>query len=264
VLDGGAPPFLYAFAVGRFAEAELEVADGKLRALGPPGSDLTAVLSLTATMLNELVERLGAPLPAEQYVQVLVHGDAAQEAAGMSLLGEGTLAALRADPSDDWIFAHELAHQWFAWSIPCADFADFWLNEGFATFMAAVVKEQRWGRAAYERELATWRTRSAEVHAAGRDAPVSLSGPRVSARAAPLEAELQARGVTYFRGALALHRLRVELGEAQFWAGVRRYVRDQTTRGARSEDLRRAFEAVSGRDLTAWFERWIYTSAPDV
>lgn len=78
------------------------------------------------------------------------------------------------------------------------------------------------------------------------------------------QGELQARGVTYSRGALVLHRLRNELGDAAFWDGVRRYVRAQAGRGARSEDLRRALVAASGRPLGAFFARWVYAPAPDL
>jgi aminopeptidase N len=261
-LDQPSPPFLYAFAVGRFDEAELAVDEVTLRALGPPGADLRGALALTAPMLRYLRARLGAPFPAAAYLQVFVRGDAAQEAAGLSLLSADALDDVRQDPTEDWIFSHELAHQWFAWLVPCADFADFWLNEGFASFLVAAVKEERWGRAAYDREIALFRQRSAKVHAEGRDAPVSLSAPGAPPRAPPRESELQPRGVTYARGALVLHKLREELGETAFWSGLRRYVADRAGKGARSEDLRVALEAASGRDLRAFFATWVYASAP--
>lgn len=262
-LERPSPPFLYAFAAGRFDEAERAVDGARLRALGPAGADLEAALAVVAPMIRFLAERTGAPLPGGEYVQAFVRGPAAQEAAGLALLSAEALDDLRADPTDDWIFSHELAHQWFGWLVPCADFADFWLNEGFATFLVGAVKEQRWGRAAYERELAIWRARSARVHAEGRDAPLSLSAPGAPPRRPPRDSELQPRGVTYFRGALVLHRLRAELGEVAFWDGVRRYVRDRAGKGARSEDLRVAMEGASGRDLVAFFARWVYATAPD-
>ena len=197
------------------------------------------------------------------YTQVFVHGDAAQEAAGFALLSEDSLQDLERDPHDDWLFTHELAHQWFGWLVPCADFADFRLNEGFATFIVGVVKEQRQGAAAYEREVARWRERSAQVHAQGRDAPVALSHP-ARPFTPPTDAQLQARGVAYFRGALVLHRLRRLLGDDVFWLGVRRYIAERKPAGARTEDLRRALEAESKQDLQPFFERWVYSSAPDV
>lgn len=262
-IDRPSPPFLYAFAAGRFAAAELDVDGVTLRALGPPHANLAGALAITAPMLRFLRDHVGPP-PSNEYTQVFVKGDAAQEAAGFALLSANALEDVRNDPTEDWIFSHELAHQWFAWLVPCADFADFWLNEGFATFLTAAIKEERWGRAAYERELRLWCQRSAKVHADGRDAPLSLSSPSAPARRPPREAELQARGVTYARGALVLHKLRTELGDAVFWAGVRRYVSDRAGKSARTEDLRRAFEAASGRDLRGFFDRWVYAAAADL
>ncbi|HET7539002.1 MAG TPA: M1 family aminopeptidase [Polyangiaceae bacterium] len=264
-LDHPTPPFLYGFAAGVFDEATQAVKDLRLRALGPAGSDLAGALRITAAIHDVLLERTGAPLAAAEYTQVFVEGDAAQEAAGVSFLAAEALDDVRKDPTEDWIFTHELAHQWFGWQLPCVDFADFWLNEGFATFMVAVVKEQRWGRPAYERELGLWRERSVRVHAEGHDAPVSLSRPSAPLRRPPQDSELQVRGVTYARGALVLDKLRRELGDAVFWAAIRAYVQSHRLPvGVRREDLRLSLEATSGRDLRGFFERWVYTSAPDL
>lgn len=263
VVERPSPPFLFAFVAGRFDEAERDEGGVKLRVLGPPGADLQNALAITASMLRFFRDKVGAPLPSAQYLEAFVHGDAAQEAAGMALLADDALGEVRRDPTEDWLFAHELAHQWFAWLVPCADFADFWLNEGVTTFMVAAFKEQRWGRAAYEREVKLWHERSAKVYAQGRDAPVSLSTPGVPHKA-PSDAELPPRGVTYSRGALVLHKLRGQLGEAVFWAAIRGYVAARAGRGATSDDLRVAFEAASGRDLTPFFARWVYAPAPDL
>jgi aminopeptidase N len=259
------PPFLYAFAVGRFGEASLQAAGVKLRALGPQGADLRPVLARTAELVRFMAETTGAPLPAREYQQVFVAGDEAQEAAGLTLLGASALDQLAGDPGDEWIFAHELAHQWFGWLVPCADFSEFWLNEGFATFMVGAEQQRRLGEEAFQREVGRWRERSASVRTHGHEAPISLNPPGRPRRGLP-EAELQDRGITYFRGALALESLRQELGERAFWAGVRRYVLAgaRTREGATSELLRRSLEAESGEDLAIRFQQWIYATAPNL
>lgn len=262
-LDRPTPPFLFAFAAGRFTVAERSVSGVLLRALAARREDAEAALDVTAPMLAYFVARTGAPPPEPVYTQVLVRGDAAQEAAGFALLAASSIDDLRKDPGEDWIFSHELAHQWFGVLVPCADFADFWLNEGFASFFVAAYKEERWGRAAYERERELWRKRSRKVTADGRDAPVALSAPGTRG-AGPSESELQPRGVTYARGALVLDRLRDELGEEAFWAGVRRYVGARAGQGARTAHLAAAFEQATARDLEAFFARWVYRAAPEL
>jgi hypothetical protein len=99
---------------------------------------------------------------------------------------------------------------------------------------------------------------------AGRDAPLSLSAPGAPPRVPADESELQPRGITYARGALVLHALRGELGDAAFWSSVRLYVRTRAGQGARSADLRAAFEAAGHRALVPFFAKWVYAPAPDL
>lgn len=254
-----APTFLFAFAAGRFAKAETQVGDERLSIHGASAASLGPILEATAATLRFLEGRLGARLPEGRYAQVVVPGDAAQEAVGLALVGDEHVRAFERDPREDWIFAHELAHQWFARAVPCADFADFWLNEGFATFVVAAAKEDRWGREAYERELALLRERSRKVTAAGKDAPLA---PRPDAPR-ELDPPPPPRGIAYARGALVLDRLRRELGDEAFWRGLARWVAEAPVAGARTDDLRRALEAATGRDLAAFFARWVYAVAPD-
>lgn len=256
------PPFLFAFAAGAFDEAELDVDGVKLRALGPRGANLASALQVTAPMLQFMLRRAG-PAPMTEYTQAFVEGDAAQEAAGFALLSAAAIDDVAKDPQDDWIFVHELAHQWFGWQVACTDFNDFWLNEGFATFLTAAYKQERWGQAAHSELVESWRERSAKVHAEGRDAPVARSVPGRTLPS-PKDSDLQPRGVTYSRGALVLDKLRSTLGEEAFWSGIRSYAQDRAWRSARTEDFRAALEAASGKDLNAFFAATVYAATPEL
>jgi len=52
--------------------------------------------------------------------------------------------------------------------------------------------------------------------------------------------------------------LRRLLGDDQFFAGLRAFYEDRKFQKAGTDDLQRAFEALSGRKLDRFFERWIY------
>jgi aminopeptidase N len=71
--------------------------------------------------------------------------------------------------------------------------------------------------------------------------------------------------VTYSKGALVLHLLRRELGDAAFWQGLRLYTQAAAARfeeGVRTRDLERGMEQASGRDLGGFFRQWVYGLEP--
>ena len=96
-------------------------------------------------------------------------------------------------PEEDWAIAHELAHQWWGNLVTCADWTHFWLNEGITTFMVAAWKEHRWGRPAYDRELAILQRRADEATAAGLDVPLTYSGALSLTQASPRDHLLEGR-----------------------------------------------------------------------
>jgi aminopeptidase N len=74
---------------------------------------------------------------------------------------------------EDWVVAHELAHQWWRNLVTCADWSQFWLNEGVVVFMTAAWKEHKHGRAAYDREMELARRRLQFAKDAGFDKPLA-------------------------------------------------------------------------------------------
>ncbi len=249
--------YLFGFAVGRFARVEQRVGSVRLAYL----SDVADVAELkqrfapTGDMVRFFADKAGAPLPVAEYSQLLVKGREAQEAATYSVLGVEALATNADDPAQDWAIAHELAHQWWGNLVTCATLQDFWLNEGVTTFMTAAWKERRYGRAAYDAELAVARARLDKARAAGFDKPLAWAGryPSLATR----------RAVQYSKGALFMDHLRTTLGERAFWAGLRRYTRAHAGGVVTSLDLQRAMEASSGRDLGPLFAEWVFgTDAP--
>ena len=52
--------------------------------------------------------------------------------------------------------------------------------------------------------------------------------------------------------------LRRLIGDEAFFAGLKRFYADNRFKKAGTDDLRKAMEAASGRDLNRFFERWIY------
>jgi aminopeptidase N len=201
-------------------------------------------------MVRFFEDKAGIPLPHQRYVQLHVSGSAAQEADNFSLIGDDIVSPVLEHPQEDWAVAHELAHQWWGNVVTCADWNEFWLNEGITTFMVAAWKEQRWGRASYDREMDLARQRVSAAATAGIDVPLTFRGPFPSLSSR--------RAIQYSKGALFMDRLRAELGEQAFWLGLRGFTRTHAGSTVVTRDFQRALERASGRDLDPLFDEWAY------
>jgi len=246
------PLYVLGFAAGRFQQASEPAGARTLRYLGAvdDAADLRARFASTPAMLAFFEARAGLLLPHEAYTQVLVPGGVAQEVSRHAVIGKAMLDPILETPEEDWVIAHELAHQWWGNLITCADWNEFWLNEGITSFMTAAWKQQRWGEAAYQRELDLASKRWERAKAAGFDKPLSWPGdyPSLGIK----------RAIHYSKGMLFMHALRQELGEAAFWAGLKRYTQANAGRSVRAADLQRAMEAEAGRSLRVQFAAWVY------
>lgn len=246
------PAYLYGFALGPFRMFTTDV-DGTIFTSASSVADLTSLRRYTeaARGMVRLFETVaGMPLPHGRYTQVVVEGAAAQEKSTFSLLGTSQLAALATDPSEDWLIAHELAHQFWGNLVTPKTWDEMWLSEGLVTFMTAAWKEQRFGRAAYDREMELARRRMQFAIDEGYAVPLRWSGEYPTLRIR--------RAIAYSRGALFFDHLRALLGERSFWRAIRRFTHSGRGRSVGSEDLQKAFERESGQDLSAVFAEWVY------
>lgn len=246
------PAYLYAFAAGDYRSAAGRAGPVELAYMSEVAelAEMQRLFAPTAAMLQFFEEKAGVPFPQRRYVQLLVDGGAAQEAVSHSVIGRKVIDPILTTPDEDWVIAHELAHQWWGNLVTCRTLDHFWLNEGITTFMVAAWKEQRWGRAAYDREMEIARRTVARAAAAGVDVPLTYPGsyPTLQTR----------RAIQYSKGALFMDQLRRELGDEAFWAGLKLFTRTHAGGVADSRDAQAAFEKTSGRDLSAAFDKWVF------
>jgi aminopeptidase N len=250
--------YLFGFTAARFQEASAKEGPVALRFLssGLTPAQLATIFGKTGEMLRFFEERSGVPFPAGKYTQVLLPEGPAQEMAEMSLMDEDYGRSVLDDPREDSLMAHELSHQWWGNLLTCTDWSDFWLNEGTATFMAAAWKEHAWGPDEYQRAMLISRRRYAQAVADGKDRLLVFTGWE--------KADDMGGAVTYSKGALVLHLLRRELGDAAFWEGLRLYTRTAAAAGGsvRTRALQKGMETASGRDLGWFFDQWAYGLQP--
>jgi aminopeptidase N len=255
-LDQPAPSYLYGFAFGPFVAVEDASGHVALRYLAPrpfAAQDLNRIFADTRDMLGFFESKAGVPYPHTTYTQVLLEQGSGQETAGMAVMGTRYGTGVLEDPTNVWLGAHELAHQWWGNGVTNASWRHFWLNEGIATFMTAAYLEHRFGRDAYLKQIDAARAKYEALAAAGKDHALVFddwSSPSADDRS-----------IVYDKGAYVLHRLREELGEDAFWTGLRRYTQSNWGRSVTTPDFQAAMEQAATRDLGAFFALWVY-SAP--
>ncbi|HAN77600.1 MAG TPA: peptidase M1 [Bacteroidales bacterium] len=147
------------------------------------------------------------------------------------------------------LLAHEAAHQWFGDHVTCGSWADIWVNEGFATYLEGLSCEHGLG----EQTWLAWKT--------GKISSVTSQtyGSLFVTDTMNINTVFSSR-LSYNKGAMVLHTLRKLVGDEQFFAACQNYLNDPVLKAgyAKTADVQRHFEAVSGRNLTKFFADWVY------
>jgi aminopeptidase N len=150
--------------------------------------------------------------------------------------------------SDESLMAHELGHQWFGDKITCASWEDVWLNEGFATYLANLEMQRKYGEANYGLPH-----RLALVNNI-----TSLPGGTVKVDDTTSVTRIFSGRLSYNKGGHLLFMLQQILGDNVFFDALRQYQHDPAViyGNAHTSDLKRNLEQISGRDLTYFFDQW--------
>jgi len=169
----------------------------------------------------------------------------------------------RHDPDGlDWLMFHELGHEWWGNMVTASDWRDFWLHEGFQSFMDTFYLEKLRGKEAYFKAMANRVKNLRNVQ------PVA---PRESRSAVQMYMQapdyLNSDGDIYGKGAVILHTLRYLIGDKAFLAALRRMAyldprmekitSGRQTRFATTDDFLNVTEAASGMDLDWFFEVYL-------
>jgi aminopeptidase N len=161
----------------------------------------------------------------------------------------------------DWLHFHELAHEWWANLVTAADWKDFWIHEGFATYMEALYAEELNDEAAYHAYVSNLRRRIFNQK------PVAPTEPRSAAQMYFTEGRRSSDNDVYFKGAVVLHMLRYLLGEETLRLALRRMAYpepelEQVTDGTHvrlvdTEDFIELVESLSGDELDWFFDVYL-------
>jgi alanyl aminopeptidase len=256
------PSYLVAFAVGPLDL--VPVADVlpnavrtrplPLRGVAPRGrgKDMAYALAHTGEILAVLEGYFGIEYPYDKLDIIAVPGKGgAMENAGAITFGErlvlfdGATAPVSQRRGYASVMAHELAHQWTGDLVTMAWWDDTWLNEAFATWMAAKAA-QAWDPKLHQ-DIALLRGMQGAM---GADALVSARSIRQPI-ASVHDIENAFDTITYQKGAGVLGMFERWVGVPAWQKGVHAYLAAHAHGNATADDFLDAESAAGGKDVKA-------------
>lgn len=250
-------PYLFFMGVGEFSIVNDTWNDIKVDYYVEPEYESVAkdIFGNTPEMMTFFSNLTGIPFPWDKYSQIVVrdfitgamenttavvHQEGAQQKKGQ-LVDENVW---------EETIAHELFHQWFGDLVTTESWANLTVNESFATYSVYLWYEYKYGAdkaAAYMyNEIQTYL--------------LSDSENKELVRFKYRHREDMFDAVSYNKGNAILHMLRNVLGDKAFFEGLKTYLNDHKFGTAEAQDLRLAFEKISGKDLNWFFNQWYYGS----
>jgi aminopeptidase N len=261
------PTYLITLVAGEFAELVEEGTKLPITYLVPKGreADGWRTFRRTPAMIALFEEKTGVPFPWEKYAQVVVADFifGGMENTSATTMYEHIMLDARAalDVEMDGLVAHELAHQWFGDYVTCRDWSEGWLNEGWATYMELVWRDE--GRAVGDDLPWEGYGRDEYDYALKGELDIYLMEDAGRYRR-PIVCRDYEQPIDLFdrhlyqKGALVLHAIRRLVGDEPFWRGVRSYLAAHAFGSVETRDFQRALEAASGRSLDRIFDLYVH------
>jgi aminopeptidase N len=214
----------------------------------------------TKGMLDAFSEALDVRYPWAKYAQSSVNDfveGGMENTSATTLTTQGLvnphLAKERIAGSDD-LDSHELAHQWFGDLVTCKDWADIWLNEGFATYFEHYWNEKHLGKDDAEYEF--WGDANQWF-----ESSQLFKMPIVDY----LEDDMLVNeGNIYGKGGMVLRMLREKLGDEQFFHALHQYLATNRNQNVVTADLTKSIEQATAINVDEFFHQWIFgAGAPE-
>ncbi len=159
-------------------------------------------------------------------------------------------------PAEKWRLdittAHEIAHQWWYGVVGNDILREPWLDEALATFSSGVYVQEIMGQQAFRSQYQEWVARYETGERNGTVGAVTWPVGR-------FRTSWDYVTTVYYKGAIALQTLRVELGDDAFFGALRRHYEGSRFKVAQGQSLLDLLEQEAGRDLDAFFSQWFYS-----
>lgn len=220
------------------------------------GDDARTIFAHTPEMLEFFSKKLDYTFVWPKYSQVVVKHFVSGAMENTTAVTFGDFVQIREEDMveegvNDYIVAHELFHHWFGDLVTCESWANITLNEGFANYAEYLWNEYKYGRE--KADMSRMAELSGYFDQAEREAhPLFYS--RYASEGAIFDAH------SYNKGGLVLHMMRDMIGDDAFFRALHVYLKKHQFSSVEIDDLRQAFEEVTGQDLIWFFDQWYYAA----
>lgn len=248
--------YLVCFAAGKYQHIGKQWHDLALNYYFYPSQRDYAMLTFknTARMLDIFTKKFQTPYPWPKYSQIVVYNFdvAGMENTSATFLTDRSLFDRRMhfDRNRDALIAHELAHQWFGNLVTCSDWANLWINEGFATYAEFLYYEDQFGMDAARFHLLKDREQYLDEIRIFGHYPIIRYDYEL-----PMD---MFNSFVYNKGAWVLHTLRFVIGDSLFFESLKQFLREFAYSNASAGDFQRTVERVCSSDLNRFFNQWLY------
>jgi aminopeptidase N len=255
------PSYLVMLSAGDLASISGTGSDGvkqSVWAVRGDETDGTYALESAKQILPYFDEYFGVKYPLSKLDHIAIpggFGGAMENWGGITynerIIIQPANATLRSKQTGFSIVAHEMAHQWNGDLVTMGWWDDIWLNESFASWMAAKATNR------FNPDWNWWQREDASKETA-MNADARSSAHAIQVHVAD---ELQADAsfdpeITYDKGQAFLRMLEAYLGEDTFRTGIRRYIRAHAYSNATTADLWNALAAASGKNVALLAKHW--------
>lgn len=258
-LTQAVPPYLIALAVG---ELRFQAVSGRCGIWAEPETLAKAAREFEdVEKMVAAAERLYGPYRWERYDILVLPPSFPFGGMENPRLTFATPTVLAGDKSLVALISHELAHSWSGNLVSNATWRDFWLNEGFTTYIERRIQEEIYGRRRSEMEFAVevgeLQTEMKRLPPGDQKLAIDLAGR---------DPDDGATQVPYVKGALMLRGLEEKYGRERFDRFVRGYFDKFAFQSITTEqfvaELRRSFPEA---DVSRWlYEPGLPPDAPKI
>jgi aminopeptidase N len=213
------------------------------------------IFGLTPEMIGFYSQITGVDYPWQKYSQIVARDyiSGAMENTTATLHGESAQQDARQLVDENrWedVIAHELFHQWFGDYVTCKSWSNLTMNESFADFSEMLWEEHKHGKDAGDEH----NFNSMQMYLRGGNDKKDLVRFYYKDREDVFDL------VSYQKGGRILNMLRNFVGDSAFFKSLNLYLRTKKFNSAEAQDLRLAFEEVTGQDLNWFWNQWYYGS----